>query len=149
MDGEKMNSFKFEDSVGFFVNRAAIRLKNELWKAFKSSGFDITPEQWAVLNCLWEKDGQTQTEIADRIIKDKTNLTRMLDVMEREGLVERRPHETDRRSYRISLTTKGKGLKRKLVPIAARINEASVRGLSKNERATLRLLMNVINDNLS
>jgi DNA-binding MarR family transcriptional regulator len=144
-----MNSFKFEYSIGFFVNRAAIRLKNELWQGFKAGGFDITPEQWAVLNCLWEKDGQTQTEIADRIIKDKTNLTRMLDVMEREGLVERRPHETDRRSYRIYLKTKGKDLKAKLVPIAKKINEASVRGLSKKEIKTLKRLMNTINDNLS
>ena len=98
MDGE-MDSFKFDDSVGFFVNRAAIRLKNRLWQSFKEGGFDITPEQWAVLNCLWEKDGQTQTEIADRIIKDKTNLTRMLDVMEREGLLERRPLRSPNHRY--------------------------------------------------
>ena len=143
-----MDSFKFDDSVGFFVNLAAIRLKNKLWQGFKGGGFDITPEQWAVLNCLWEKDGQTQTEIADRIIKDKTNLTRMLDVMEREGLVERRAHEKDRRSYRIYLTKKGKGLKAKLVPIAEKINEGSVRGLTAKERATLKRLVNVVNDNL-
>ncbi|MFC1884284.1 MarR family winged helix-turn-helix transcriptional regulator [Thermodesulfobacteriota bacterium] len=144
-----MDSFKFDDSIGFQVNRAAIRLKNELWQGFKAGGFNITPEQWGVLNCLWEKDGQTQTEIADRILKDKTNLTRMLDVMEREGLVERRPHEKDRRSYRIFLTSKGKGLKVKLVKIAVKINEASINGMTSKERNTLKRLMNVINENLT
>ena len=112
-----MDHFKFDDSIGFLVNRAAIRLKNELGKAFKANGYDITPEQWGVLNCLWEEDGQTQTEIAERILKDKTNLTRMLDIMEREELVERRPHERDRRSYRIYLTLKGRSSRKASFPL--------------------------------
>jgi DNA-binding MarR family transcriptional regulator len=143
-----MDRFKFEDSVGFLVNRTAIRLKNELWKAFKADGFNITPEQWGVMNCLWEEDGRTQTEIADRILKDKTNLTRMLDIMEREDLVERRPHESDRRSYRIYLTIKGRGLKEKLIPIAVKINEASVQDLTVEERRMLKRFMNTMNKNL-
>ena len=144
-----MDYFKFDDSIGFLVNRAAIRLKNELWQAFKANGFNITPEQWAVLNCLWEEDGQTQTEIAERILKDRTNLTRMLDVMEREELVERRPHEKDRRSYRIYLTLKGRTLKEKLIPIAMEVNEASIQGLSVKEKKTFMRLINTINRNLA
>ncbi|MBW1783502.1 MAG: MarR family transcriptional regulator [Deltaproteobacteria bacterium] len=144
-----MDHFKFDDSIGFLVNRAAIRLKNELWKAFKVHGFSITPEQWGVLNCLWEEDRQTQTEIAERILKDKTNLTRMLDVMEREALVVRRPHETDRRSYRIYLTPNGKKLKKKLIPIAIEINEASIQNLSVREKKELKRLMNAVNRNLA
>ena len=144
-----MDNFKFDDSIGFLVNRAAIRLKNELWQAFKANGFDITPEQWAVLNCLWEEDGQTQTEIAERILKDKTNLTRMLDVMERKEVVERRPHEKDRRSYRIYLTPKGRALKGKLIPIAMEINEASVQGLGVKEKKTFMRFINLINKNLA
>ncbi len=144
-----MNTFKFDDSVGFLVNRAAIRLKNELWKAFKAREFNITPEQWGVMNCLWEEDGRTQTEIAERILKDKTNLTRMLDIMEREGLVERRPHESDRRSYRIYLTGKGKTLEEALIPIAAEINETAVRDLTDRERGMLKQFMNAMNKNLA
>jgi DNA-binding MarR family transcriptional regulator len=144
-----MDTFKFDDSVGFLVNRAAIRLKNELWKAFKARGFNITPEQWGVMNCLWEEDGRTQTEIAERILKDKTNLTRMLDIMEREELVERRPHESDRRSYRIYLTGKGRRLEEELIPIAAEINETAVHDLTGQERRTLKQFMNAMNKNLA
>ena len=144
-----MDPFKFDDAIGFLVNRAAIRLKNELGKAFKADGFDITPEQWAVLNCLWEEDGQNQTEIAERILKDKTNLTRMLDIMEREKLVERRPHEKDRRSYRIYLTPKGEKLKESLIPIAMEINKASIQSLSLKERKVFKRCMNIINKNLA
>ena len=143
-----MDHYKFDDSIGFLVNRAAIRLKNELGKAFKAHGFHITPEQWGVLNCLWEKDGQTQTEIAGIILKDKTNLTRMLDIMEREKLVERRPHEKDRRSYRIYLTPKGKKLKESLIPIAMEINKSSIQGWSLKEREVFKGFMNTINKNL-
>ena len=71
-----MTEFTFEEAVGYVVNRAALRLKAALQKAFRESGYDVTAEQWAVLNCLWTNEGMTQTEIADRVAKDKTNLTR-------------------------------------------------------------------------
>jgi len=119
-----------------------------LGKAFKAHGFHITPEQWGVLNCLWEEDGQTQTEIAERILKDKTNLTRMLDIMEREELLERRPHEKDRRSYRIYLTLKGEKLKENLIPIAMKINKVAIQSLILKEREVFKRLMNTINRNL-
>ena len=144
-----MEQFIFESSIGFVVNRTATSLKNELWRAFKSNGYNITPEHWAVLNCLWQKEAQTQSEIAEKIYKDKTNLTRILDIMERNELIQRRSHETDRRSYRVFLTEKGQALKEKLIPIALEASQRSIKGLSGAECREVIRLMNIINDNLS
>ena len=41
--------------------------------------FDMTPEQWAVLNRLWEKDDVTQNDLAERTFKDQPNIGRILE----------------------------------------------------------------------
>ena len=144
-----MDEFKLENAVGYVVNLAALRLKAELHRAFKAEGFNLTPEHWAVLNCLWENEGATQTEIAERIAKDKTNLTRILDVMERNGLIRRDKNETDRRSYRISLTQKAWDMKDGLIAVAERVSAASTRSMSAGDKREIIRLMNIINDNLT
>ena len=144
-----MDEFKLENAVGYAVNLAALRLKVELHRAFRAEGFNLTPEHWAVLNCLWENEGATQTEIAERIAKDKTNLTRILDVMERNGLIRRDKNETDRRSYRISLTQKAWDMKDGLIAVAERVSAASTRSMSARDKREIIRLMNIINDNLT
>lgn len=143
-----MGNFELDRSIGYVVNRAAMRMKAELQRAFRENGYKVTTEHWAVMNCLWEKEGSTQTEIAEKIAKDKTNLTRILDVMERDGLVRREYHESDRRSYRIFLTQEGWKMKDGLIAIAEAINGRAIRGMgSGGEREIIRL-MNIINKNL-
>ena len=143
-----MPPFKLENAIGYAVNRAALRLKGALHRAFRESGYDITPEHWAVLNCLWDDEGMSQTQIAERIVKDKTNLTRMLDVMERNGLVSRKPHEGDRRAYRIFLTDRARAIKPDLIGVAEAVGARAVSGLSPEEQQTVLRLMNTIADNL-
>ena len=143
-----MGDFRLERAIGYVVNRAALRMKAELQRAFRAKGYNLTTEHWAVMNCLWEKEGTTQTEIARKIAKDKTNLTRILDVMERNGLIKREYHESDRRSYRIFLTQEAWEMKDELIAIAKEVSSVATRGLSaKSEREIIRF-MNVINSNL-
>ncbi|MCP4133035.1 MAG: MarR family transcriptional regulator [bacterium] len=143
-----MTQFTLENSMGFLVNRTAMKLKNELIHAFKSKGFNITTEQWAVLMCLWEQEARTQSEIAETLVKDKTNVTRILDLMEKKELIVRRSHENDRRSYRIFLTEKGKGLKESLIPLATEANLKSSKGLTQEDLEELKRIMNIIYGNL-
>jgi len=140
--------FTFDSSIGFLINKAALRLKAELARAFNAAGYNATPEHWAVLNCLSELDGQTQTQLAGRVAKDKTNMTRILGVMTRNGLVERRPHESDGRSYRVFLTEPGKELVGSLVPIAETVLKRATRGLGPDDLASIRKLMSQVSENL-
>mgnify|MGYP001555868743 CR=1 FL=1 len=144
-----MDDFRLENAIGFLVNRAAMKLKNEILRNFKAHGYDITTEQWAVLASLWEKEDRTQSEIADQLVKDKTNVTRILDLMEKKDLIIRRSDEKDRRSYRIFLTEKGSLLKDKLIPLAKESTQLSIKGINKHEEKELKRLINKIYSNLS
>lgn len=140
--------FTLEKSIGYLINRTAMKLKAELLNSFKSQGLKITTEQWAVLASLTEADGKTQSEIAEKLIKDKTNLSRILDGMEKRKWLVRHAHENDRRSYRIFITQEGKALAEELIPIAKRINKKSLRTLDPKDILELERLMAEIYNNL-
>jgi len=120
-----------------------------LHSAFKENGLTLTPEHWAVLNRLWENDGLSQSEIADQTFKDKANITRILDVMERNGLIKRQRHEHDRRSFRIFLNDKGKQYKSYIIPFAQQVNQTALKNLNVEDIAELKKLLNKIYENLS
>jgi DNA-binding MarR family transcriptional regulator len=143
-----VKSFTLENSIGFIINRAALKLKHELQRSFRSHGYDITAEQFAVLMCLREKEAQTQTEIAEKVVKDKTNLTRILDGMEKKELIIRSPHEDDRRSYRILLTRNGQELIERLVPLAIQVNVTSIQCLNEQDKQEIKRIANLIYNNL-
>lgn len=140
-------AFSLDNSVGFLINKAAKSFKSELHKRFRENGFKLTPEHWAVLNRLWEHDGLQQSEIAELTFKDKATVTRIIDVMERNGLIRRLRHEEDRRSYRIMLTNEGRQLKERLIPFAIGVNQMAIGNLSDQEQETLRKLLRKIDNN--
>lgn len=106
---------KLEDSFGFLINHAGRRMSQLLTLHFQA--YDITTEQWTVLHRLAEQDGISQKELARRTEKDQTNITRILDHLQRKGLIERRANASDRRSFLTYITDKGRGLDQTLVPI--------------------------------
>ena len=140
--------FKLEESLGFLANLAALELKYSLTREFKQHGHDVTAEQFAVLVSLWEKEGQAQSELAEHLAKDKTNITRILDGLERRSLIVRRPNAKDRRSYGIHLTQDGRKIKDKLIPLAADINRSALSGFSEKEEQELKKFLKTIFTNL-
>ena len=140
--------FKLEESLGFLANLAALELKYSLTREFKQHGHDVTAEQFAVLVSLWEKEGQAQSELAEHLAKDKTNITRILDGLERRSLIVRRPNAKDRRSYGIHLTQDGRKIKDKLIPLAADINRSALSGFSEKEEQELKRFLKSIFTNL-
>lgn len=143
-----MTEFRLNDSYGYLINLAAQRLKYELHQAFQARGYDITPEQWAVLNRLWEEDGLSQVELAERTFKDKPGTTRILTLLEKKGVVERRADDSDGRVQRVFLTKIGKDLKEKLIPCAQEVLMKSGRNLSKEDVAKFKVTLHQILSNL-
>ena len=102
--------------------------------------FNITPEQWGVLNWLWEEEGIHQNVLARKTEKDKHTITRMLKLLEKNRLIERRPDPDDRRRTNVYLTEEGRALKRKLTPVVMDFLEKSFQGLThKDLREFMRL----------
>jgi MarR family transcriptional regulator, organic hydroperoxide resistance regulator len=141
--------FSLDQSLGFVVNRAANRLRAEIERGFASRGHDITAEQWSVLSRLYEEDGLAQHEIADRISRDKTNVARILALMERRELIERRIDSDDHRARKIYLTDYGRSLENDLVASAKSVLTTAQQGLSAQEIQQMMASLNRIFENLA
>src|SRR3954468_23146823 len=105
-----------EKALPFLIHACYQKIRSATYTEFLGHGLELTPEQWIVLVQLWEKDGQSQSALSERTLRDRPTMSRILDTMEKSGLVERRVDEHDARSRLVRLTRTGKGLQEKLVP---------------------------------
>jgi DNA-binding MarR family transcriptional regulator len=71
---------------------------------------DISPEQWFVLARLAERTPIHQVDLAEPVLADPPNVSRLVDALVARGLVRRSPDPTDRRSCLLALTVEGRRL---------------------------------------
>ncbi len=140
-------AYRIQDTVGFNLFVAQIRLKAGLARAMRP--FDITPEQFAILSLLREHDGLQQREIADLLVKDRPNITRILERLEKKGLVRRHTDMDDRRAVRVHITTAGRKICPKLEQIAMDYRNQAYRGLTQSQQEQLRDMLHTISENLT
>jgi len=108
MDNGSIETKTFYD---FLTGKAYTALSRRLQKNLRDAGLEITAEQWSILYTLWEEEGLTQQELAQRTFREKTAITRIIDNMERRNLVIRVSDKGDRRTNLIYLTKGGRQLK--------------------------------------
>lgn len=104
---------------------------------------------WTFLRILWERDGITQRELSAEagVMEPTTHVA--LTAMERLGYIQRKRTATNRRNVLVCLTSKGRALKRALVPLAERVNEIGIEGVDAKDVATTRRVLLAIIDNLA
>jgi DNA-binding MarR family transcriptional regulator len=137
-----------DNAIGFWIHRVYQASRNEMYRRFREAGEEITPEQWAVLIRLWERDGQPQSVLSDSTFRDRPTMSRILDVLEARGIVERRADETDGRVRLVHLTRRGKALQKKLVPVARDIVERLVRDIDERDLVTTRRVLRKMFENV-
>lgn len=104
---------------------------------------------WEILRILWEEEGLSQIELADRAGLSGATVHAALAKMEAKGFIERVVPKKVRSRPVIKLSDLGRSLKHKLVPRAIGINEVATKGLSHDEVQQLRNIMEKMIDNLS
>ncbi|WAH37238.1 MarR family winged helix-turn-helix transcriptional regulator [Alicyclobacillus dauci] len=127
------------DSMGFLLGQTFRRVSYLTNLRFRSH--DITAEQWILLLCLKERGSITQTELAEASGKDKTTVTRLLDNLERKGMVTKCADEADRRARLIDVTPKGRRTAEELVDVEKQVLDIAMSGLAPDEVAQLRALL--------
>ncbi len=97
------------------------------------------------LRILWEEDGLTQRELSVRAGMMEPTTYAAVTALERLGYVSRSKRGDNRKNMFVALTPAGKALKAKLVPLAAEVNEVSVRGIDARDiAATRRTLLAIV-----
>jgi len=97
--------FHLHNSFTFWVTRLASAMREQFNHALAES--DVTWPQWMILNVLHHGLAITPAQIADNIGVDRSAVTRLVDRLEKKGLVARSFDGIDRRSIQISMTSNG------------------------------------------
>lgn len=98
------------------------------------SDLDLTTTQAAALRELTEP--RTQTELANRLACEPSNVTFVIDKLEKRGLVRRAPHPTDRRVKVLHLTPNGASVRAQMIDTfeeSSPLNRLSARELTQLE----------------
>ena len=143
---ESKSPYDLDNALGFWLHITFNKLRAESERRMAKYG--VTPEQWALLVRLWQKDDRTQTELAGSTFRDKPSVTRMLDGLERAGYIVRARHLEDGRSHRILLTEAGRALQHHLVPLVVGITQEVGQGIPRRDLETTLSTLKAMYQNL-
>jgi DNA-binding MarR family transcriptional regulator len=130
--------FPLYESPSFWFYRAHTQGVAALRKDFLAKGFDLTPEQWGIMARIRDDEGISQSQLGEKTFKDRHNINRIINILEKRSYIERHPDEDDKRAYRLFLTGSGMEILRKLTPIVQEHLKKRFSGLSAGDLAALR-----------
>ena len=141
-------SIDHRNTIGRLIGVAHHRFQKVLDTELSAAGVPITADQFKMMNQLWEIDGQSQQTFATKLGRNRSATGRMIDVLERKGLVRRGPHPTDRRLNLIFLTAEGKAIQKKASQCAQKALRIGLQNIDKDSIAAMKKLLKQIIHNL-
>lgn len=146
-----MDFLKLIDSkltIPYLIHITCMYSKLAALQIFKKNKYDITPEQYGILYILTKKDGLYQRQLSQILLKDRPNVTRMLDILEGKDFVYKKSDPNNRRITKVFITDDGKKLVEEIHPVLAKSHEKTIAGLTQDDLDTLNTLLSKIRSNL-
>jgi len=134
--------------VLFYSLESAIKAYRRFAQArLSAAGIDITIDQWLVLKTIHESADVTLQQVGTAVFKDFGSVTRIVQLLERKGLLLRTPHPTDGRRSELVLTGAGESVIRTVEPLAQANRRQALDGIDAEEVARLRAVLKRITEN--
>ena len=126
---------EFRSCINYLLTIAQRESKQRLSERLKE--YNLTPGQYGVLNYLWEHDRATPKELAQTLMESNSVISGLLDRLQKQGLVERRIDQDDRRSIQVYLTPAGEELKSGVLNTVDELNAAAMERVDADKREIL------------
>lgn len=128
-----------DERIPFLLSQLGSHVAVEFQQQLGDSG--VQPRTYAILMALAANDGQSQRELSARLGIHRNVMVSIIDSLEADGLVQRKPNANDRRAFAITLTARARRLLPQLDQAARTLEDAVTTGLSAAERDLLRSLL--------
>ena len=142
------DSLKLNINMGMLINSAQRAMTKRFVQNATESGLDISLDQWMVLGPIWQLESASQKELGEMCLKDKTNITRIIDALEEKNLVVRIEDQIDHRIKRVVLTNAGKQLFFDVLPIMEKTREEVRKDIPDQDIDTFKIVLSKILENL-
>ena len=140
-----MSNYEDRYNLIYFICMTSAAIKDGLRKEFLKNGYDITIDNFAILSRLWKQDNLSQQQLCELTCKNKSNLTRILDTMEKKDMIIRKPNPTDRRSFSIELTNYSYSLKDSITLIAQEYSDKIFDTITETDIENLNHIFSKLN----
>jgi DNA-binding MarR family transcriptional regulator len=134
--------------IAVYINIVNCSLIKYFAKELSRNDINLTPEQYLVMDILWDAEVMSQQAIADIIQKDKNSVTKFIDSLEKKGLVYRQVNKTDRRVNNIVVSEEGMKLKAKTTEVAIGMMRNVLKDIKEEDLMALDKVMNQIKENI-
>ena len=125
------------------------KIKRYIASMLRQQGVPLTPEQFMLIDLLWNEGEMTQQQLANQLKKDKNSVTMLVDAIESKGLVVRRQNTLDRRSNTVVLTDKAMELKEMAKQKGISILDGMLEGISEEELHSFLNTLRLLNQNMT
>jgi DNA-binding MarR family transcriptional regulator len=142
-----MNYQEPRENIGFIIGDVSRMLRTVYDRRVEPLG--LTRAQWRVLARISRQEGCTQTELAAVLEIEKPTLGRLIDRLQANDWVERRPDDHDARTKRIYLTARANPLLDEMFTLAEDVLDSAIAGLSQKQADDLLQSLLHVKSNLS
>ena len=135
--------------VAVELNLTGCKLKQFIAAKLRQENVPLTPEQFLLIDLLWNQGSMSQQQLADQMQKDKNSVTKLVDAIERKGFVVRRQNTSDRRSNTLVLTEQAEKLKADAKQKGISILDKMLEGISEDELRTFLTTLRKLSLNMN
>jgi DNA-binding MarR family transcriptional regulator len=140
-NGQEMSFGLLPRILGYHLRRTQVAIFQHFSKTVAAKE-DITPGLFGMLQVIAANPGLGQSRLAEAMEVDRSTIVKVVNQLERRGLIIRWPSPNDKRSHCLRLTDKGRAALRRIEVLILRHEEEFTKTLSAEERRFLvRLLM--------
>jgi DNA-binding MarR family transcriptional regulator len=135
------------EHIGILIRNTDLAIANYVKK--KLEPFNLAPEQNLIMMILWKQEGISPNEFVVHLNKDKGNIARMIASLEKKDYIMRVEDPSDKRTFKVHLTEKGKSLESLVVPVLQETHQTVMTGITAEQFSVLEeLFTKMINNTL-
>lgn len=139
----------FCNLLGHSVVKTARKIKLHSLDLFSKFNYEITPEQFYVLDLLIDDDEFSQQNLCEELDKDKSNMTRILSVLSEKGLITKEfSIQNKKRVNNIKITEKGRKIRDEIAPVMQKSRGGYLKGISEDDIYSCLKVLSKIRQNL-
>ncbi len=136
-------------SLSFLLRDTSKLMRRRFVHRAREIGLNLNRSEAAVLVYVSQSPGTSQARLANALDMETISVVRLIDTLQDAGLIERRPHPTDRRIRTLWLTAAAEDALTQIRAIAGFVDAQALAGISEQEHQTLLHLLDTIRSNLT
>lgn len=146
---EKQRNNLLNKRVGAMLVATGFMSRMMALQVFAERGFEITPEQYLVLSIIMDSGGELyQRQISEITYKDRPNVTRIINILEKLGLVTRTEDVNKRKIFKVSVTEQGFEMRKKIQPTMYELRAITTKGISEQDLEFTLSVLEQMQDNM-